>query len=66
MSHRSRCVFINPHLIFEFSEEESESEGDAEEGPRLLKTRDDIKRSSQKVLRLGKAKESVPEEVSSN
>ncbi len=51
-------------LRFEFSEEESESEGDAEEGPRSLKTREDIKRSSQKVLRLGKAKESVPDEVS--
>ena len=59
-------VFHQSSFVFEFSEEESESEGDAEEGPRLLKTRDEIKRSSQKILRLGKAKESVPEEVSSN
>lgn len=65
MSHRSRYVFINPHLIFEFSEEESESEGEAEEGSKSTKSREDIKRSSSKVLRHGKSKEGVPEEVRS-
>jgi len=46
------------------SEEESESEGEAGEGIKLTKSREDIKRSSFKILRYGKTKESIPDEVS--
>jgi hypothetical protein len=48
----------------EISEEESESEGEAGEGTKLTKSREDIKRSSFKILRYGKTKEVVPDEVS--
>ncbi len=55
----------NRNLIcVEISEEESESEGEAGEGTKLTKSREDIKRSSFKILRYGKTKEGVPDEVS--
>ena len=59
------CSNFNLNLIgVEISEEESESEGEAGEGTKLTKSREDIKRSSFKILRYGKTKEGVPDEVS--
>jgi hypothetical protein len=55
--------YISISLAHDFAEEESESEGEADEGSKLTKTREDIKRSCFKVLRVGKTKDGIPDEV---
>jgi hypothetical protein len=55
--------FSPENLMLGITEEESESEGEIEDGQKLTKSRDDIKRSSLKLLRHGKSKDGIPDEV---